>query len=291
MINWWVLALISALFSGTASILEKKALFREKALSFSTLFAIFNLFLAIPFFFFINYSELTYLGISIIFIKSVLESLAFLCVMNGIKSMELSSAIPLLVLTPGLVAIFAFIFLKENLSNLEIIGIVLLIIGTYILQLRRNQKIFDPFISLFKSKGYVYIIIALLTFTITSILDKAILKNFNVSVNAFMGFQHLFLAIIFVSLILMTKERKIINRTLKRTGKLVLLISIITIIYRYAQLQAVKATQVALALSIKRLSVFFAVVIGGKIFKEGNLMKKIIATAIMTIGAILIIHG
>jgi hypothetical protein len=82
MINWWVLALISALFSGTASILEKKALFREKALSFSTLFAIFNLFLAIPFFFFINYSELTYLGISIIFIKSVLESLAFLCVMN-----------------------------------------------------------------------------------------------------------------------------------------------------------------------------------------------------------------
>jgi drug/metabolite transporter (DMT)-like permease len=205
--------------------------------------------------------------------------------------MELSSAIPLLVLTPGLVAIFAFIFLKENLSNLEIIGIVLLIIGTYILQLRRNQKIFDPFISLFKSKGYVYIIIALLTFTITSILDKAILKNFNVSVNAFMGFQHLFLAIIFVSLILMTKERKIINRTLERTGKLVLLISIITIIYRYAQLQAVKATQVALALSIKRLSVFFAVVIGGKIFKEGNLMKKIIATAIMTIGAILIIHG
>ncbi|MCX6751022.1 MAG: EamA family transporter [Candidatus Pacearchaeota archaeon] len=291
MIVWWVLALISALFSGTASILEKNALFREKALSFSTLFAVFNLFLAIPFFFFINYSELTSLGILVVLIKSILESVAFLCVMKGIKSMELSSALPLLVLTPGLVAVFAFIFLKESLSSLEISGMALLLIGTYFLQLRGNQKIFDSFKSLFKSKGYIYIIIALVTFTVTSILDKAILKNFNVPVNAFMGFQHLFLAIIFLSLIFLTKERTEIKQTFKRTGKLIFLISIITIIYRYSQLQAVKATQVALALSIKRLSVFFAVTIGGRIFREKNLIKKIIATAIMTIGAILIIHG
>jgi drug/metabolite transporter (DMT)-like permease len=291
MLSWWILALISALFSGTASILEKKALFREKALSFSTVFAIFNFILAVPFFFFINYSQLTSVGILVVFIKSIFESLAFLCVMKGIKSMELSSALPLLVLTPGLVALFAFIFLKESLSTLEIIGMSLLLVGTYLLQLRKNQKILNPFKSLFKSKGYIYIIIALITFTITSILDKAILKNFNVPINAFMGFQHLFLAIIFISLLLLTKERTEIKQTIKKTGKLILLISIITIIYRYAQLAAVKATQVALALSIKRLSVFFAVVIGGRIFREKNLIKKIIATAIMTIGAILIIHG
>jgi drug/metabolite transporter (DMT)-like permease len=291
MLNWWILALISAVFSGTAAIFEKKALFKEEAISFSTLFAIFNLFLAIPFFFFINYSQLISVGILVVFIKSLFEAIAFLCVMMGIKSMELSSALPLLVLTPGLVAIFAFIFLKESLSNLEIIGIILLIIGTYVLQLKKEQKILDPFKSLFKTRGYIYLIIALITFTITSILDKAILKNFSVPVNAFMGFQHLFLGIIFISLILLTKERKIIGQAFKRTGKLIFLISLITIIYRYAQIQAVKATEVALALSIKRLSVFFAVIIGGRIFKEGHLLKKIIATAIMSAGAILIIHG
>jgi drug/metabolite transporter (DMT)-like permease len=209
--------------------------------------------------------------------------------MLGIKNLELSKALPLLVLTPGLVAIGALIFLNESLTQLEILGMAFLLIGTYLLQLKQNQKFLDPFKNLTKTKGHRYIILALFLFTITSILDKAILKNFKVPINAFMGFQHLFLAIIFISFLIFSGKTKQIKSPIKNSFKIIFLLSIITIIYRYTQIQAVKIAPVALVLSIKRISVFFAVIIGGTLFQEHNLLKRIIATAIMIAGAVLII--
>ncbi|MCK5149401.1 EamA family transporter [Candidatus Pacearchaeota archaeon] len=289
MIQWYTLALTSAFFSATAAILEKKILFKEKALSFSVTLALLNLIFAIPFFFFIDFSILTTSGLFVLFIKSILGALAFLCVMIGIKNLELSNALPLLVLTPGLVALGALIFLREFLGPLEILGMFLLLIGTYILQLKQNQKFLDPWKAFIKSKGHRYIVGALILFTITSILDKAILKNFKVPVNAFMGFQHLFLAIIFLSFIIFSGKTKQIKSPFKNSLKYIVLLSVITIIYRYTQILAVKSAPVALVLSLKRISVFFAVIIGGRLFREHNLLKKIIATAIMVTGAILVI--
>lgn len=293
MIEWYILAFISAFFSAAAAIYEKKVLFKEKAVGFSTLFAIFNLILAIPFFFFINYTLVTSVGIFALIIKSIFEAAAFLCIMQGIKNLELSAALPLLVLTPGLVAIFAFFILAESLTALEILGMVLLMIGTYTLQIKtkEKQKLLDPFKAFFRAKGYYYIITALILFTTTSILDKAILKNFSLPLNAFMGFQHLFLSIIFILFIVLTGKTHQLKHAFKFSWTLVLIISIFTIIYRYTQLSSVKIAPVALVLSIKRTAIFFAVVIGGKLFKENNLLIRTIATAIMIIGAILIIVG
>lgn len=291
MIKWFLLAFMSAIFSGIAAIFEKKTLFLEKPLSFSTTLAILNLVLAIPFFFLTDFSTITIQKLGVLFFKSILGAGASLLVMKSIKKLELSAALPLLILTPGLVAIFAFIFLKENLSNIEIIGMVLLLSGTYLLQTRKNQKIFDPFKSLIKTKAYLWIIGALVLFTITSILDKALLKNFNLPLNPFMAFQHLFLAIIFTIMILFSKEKNEIAFLIKRSSKFILIVSILTIFYRYTQLQAVKNAPVALVLSLKRFSVLIAVIIGGKLFKEKRLIKKIIATIIMFVGAVLIING
>ena len=290
MIEWYIFALVSAIFSATAAILEKKILFKDNIIGFTTLLAIFNLILAIPFLFFIE-SKITSIGLLILFFKSFLGAVAFLCIMYGIKNLEVSSALPLLVLTPGLVAFFAFIFLGEALTFYEIFGIFFLIIGIYVLQLNKNQKLLDPFKSLFKSRAYIYLILALILFTTTSILDKTLLKQFNMPINGFMFFQHLFFAIIFILFIILSKKTKEIKYSLKFSWKLILILSIVTIIYRYGELQAVKTTAVALAISIKRISVFFAVVIGGKIFREKNLFRKTIATIIMTLGAILIIFS
>ena len=287
--QWYLLAIISALFSAGAAILEKKILFKERALSFSSLLAIFNLIIAIPFFFFTDLHVLTMVSLLVLLFKSFLGALAFLCVMLGIKNLELSKALPLLVLTPGLVAIGGFIFLKEALTSLEVVGIILLLIGTYILQLKSRQKFFDPWKSYLKAKGNYYIFFALILFTITSLLDKAILSSFNLHVNAFMGFQHLFLAIIFLAFLLFTGKARELKSTIKYSWLMILFLGFVTIIYRYAQIAAVKEAPVALVLSLKRISVFFAVLIGGKLFKEKHLLIRLIATGVMIAGAILII--
>ena len=290
MLPWYIFSLIAAIFSASAAIIEKKILFKEKALSFTTILALFNLILAIPFFILTDSASLTMVSLVALLVKSILGGLAFLCVMQAIKKLELSDALPLLILTPGFVAIFAYLVLGESLSIYEILGLLLLTSGTYILGLKKTQKLLDPFISLIKNKGTIYILIALSLFTITSILDKALLKNFKVPVNALMGYQHLFYAIFFVVILLFSKERLEIKNTLKQSKYLILILSVITIIYRYSHILAIKQSSVALALSIKRISIFFAVLVGGKLFKERNMKRKLIATGLMVIGALIIIN-
>jgi drug/metabolite transporter (DMT)-like permease len=210
--------------------------------------------------------------------------------MYSIKNLELSEALPLLVLTPGLVAILAFIFLGEALTIIEIIGLILLLIGIYVLVLEEKQTILQPFKRLFSSK-YKYILLALSIFTLTSLLDKIILSRFNLPPAPFMAFQHLFFAIIFFFIFIFSgKKIKSLKPTIKMSGWLIFTLAIITIIYRYGEILAINtSSSVALAIAIKRISVFFAVLIGGKLFKEHNLLRRLIATALLVLGTLLII--
>ena len=52
------------------------------------------------------------------------------------------------------------------------------------------------------------------------------------------------------------------------------MISVLTIGYRYTQIVSVSLASVALTLAVKRTSVLWATVIGGKIFKDTNLVEK-----------------
>ncbi len=289
MIEGYMFALGAAFFSGVAAIIEKKVLFKSKALSFSFVLALFNLLFSIPFFFFVDYSTLSFISLGVLFFKSILGAFAFLCVMIGIKNLEISRALPMLVLTPGLVAFFAFIFLGESLKLIEIFGMTLLLIGTSVLQLGKENKLFAPWKNFWKLKGNNYIIIALFLFTLTSILDKALLRNFKVPVNAFLAFQHLFLAIIFILLVFIFRKASDVKSSFKFSWIPIVVLAFITIAYRYGHIHAVKLAPVALVLSIKRISVFFAILIGGRMFKDQNLLTRVLATTIMIVGAVLII--
>ena len=211
--------------------------------------------------------------------------------MLAIKNMELSGALPLLVLTPGLVALFAFLILGEALSNLEIIGMVLLLSGTYVLE-RRGKDFLEPFKVFVRSKNHHYIIIALLIFTATSIMDKWLLRDFQLAPSAFIPFQHLFLAINFLLIVLFTEFNilKKIKSHSKDIWGIVILVSLFTVGYRYFQIETVKIAPVALVLTVKRSSVFFATVIGGKLFNEHHLLRKAIATLIMIAGAVIMLY-
>jgi len=114
--EWYIFALISALFSAMAAIGEKKTLFKENALEFSAVLAIFNLFFSIPFVVYIDFNSLPLPALAVLYGKSILGMCSFLFIMYGIKNLEISGALPILVITPGLVAFFAFIFPRKNIQ-------------------------------------------------------------------------------------------------------------------------------------------------------------------------------
>jgi uncharacterized membrane protein len=210
--------------------------------------------------------------------------------MLAIKNFEISKALPLLALTPGLVAITAFIFIGDSLTHNEVFGILLLILGTYVLETKSKQDLFDPFKTFIGSKKHHYVVTALLLFTVTAIIDRLLLHKYNLEAESFLVFQNLFIALNFVLIFFFSKGSfRSLPKFLKvDLLKLLILISLLTIIYRYTQIEAVKIAPVALVFAVKRISIFFAAVIGGKIFKEHNLWVRAAATAIIIIGTLLI---
>lgn len=290
--TWFVVALISALLSAFAAITQKKVLFNLGALEFSFILSIVNLVFSIPFFFFIDYSTINTLNLSILFVKSIIGVGAFFCVMISLKNLEISNALPLLALTPGFVAVFAFLVLSESLKSFEVIGLILLVVGTFILESKNLKEFVFPFNIFLKSKYHRFIIIALLLFTASSILDKILLIRLNLSPISLTAFQHIYFAILF-SIIYFFFQRKDEQSSIsikKDNIGWIALISILTIGYRYTQIVAVSLASVALVLAIKRTSVFWATIIGGKLFHDKDLLKRSIAAILILVGAILILR-
>jgi len=289
---WFAIALLSAFLSAFAAITQKKILFNLGALEFSFLLSLVNLVFSIPFFFFIDYGTINSFNLLVLFIKSVIGVAAFFCVMLSLKNLDISNALPLLALTPGFIAVFAFIFLGEALKTAEVVGLIILMLGTYILESGNSTKIIFPFSILLKSKYHRFVILALLLFTASSILDKLLLIKLNLSPISLTAFQHIYFAIMFsiIFFVFRKKTEPLPNIINKNNLGWIALISVLTIGYRYTQVVAIGLASVALVLAVKRTSVFWATIIGGKIFSDKDLLKRSIAAVLILIGAILILR-
>jgi uncharacterized membrane protein len=119
-----------------------------------------------------------------------------------------------------------------------------------------------------------------------------LLGKYKMPPNAFMGFQQVFYGIVISVIYLFSSKikRNPLSSFDKKVWFWIILIAVLTAGYRYTQIKAIKIAPVSLVLSVKRISVFIAVVIGGKLFNEKNLFRKALATAIMVAGAIMIME-
>jgi drug/metabolite transporter (DMT)-like permease len=290
--TWFFIALISSFLSAFAAITQKKVLFNRTPLEFSFILAIVNLVFSIPFFFFIDYQTVNPTNISILILKSIIGVGAFLSVMTALKNLQISNALPLLALTPGFVALFAFIFLGENLKTTELVGLISLVIGTYILESKDLKETLFPLKVFVKSKYHRYILAALLLFTASSILDKLLMIKLNLTPVSLTAFQHLLFALLFTLIFIFSGSYKTNGSISFKKNDLgwIALISLITIGYRFTQVLAISLASVALTLAIKRTSVLWATLIGGRIFKDTNLIQKTVAVLFILAGAILILR-
>ena len=161
---------------------------------------------------------------------------------------------------------------------------LLLLFGTYVLELEGKNSLFFPFRVFFSSRKHYYILSALLLFTITSLLDKILVGRYKLSPYAFTFFQQLFTGMIFLSIspLIRKKQGKESLWSITRVHwRWLCFIALVTVIYRYTQIESVRLAPVALVLSVKRLSVFFSTLFGGKFFHESALTRKLSAVCIL----------
>jgi len=137
----------------------------------------------------------------------------------GIKHTTAISAQMLYVFTPILTGILAFFFLSEKFNKLKIGGMVLWFIGTIIVTLL--PVFYGDNIDIGSIKGNILILIAMLSFTLYTILSKPIQKRYSpIYITTFFILTTLFVVWIFSIIEYTTIQTNIFHISLSSWGSL-----------------------------------------------------------------------
>ncbi len=293
---WIILATISALLSAAAAITQKKVLMRAHALEFSFLvsFVIMILSLAIPVAF--DVAPISWVTLLFILGKSVIGGIAFLLVMMALERDQISSVLPLLGLTPAITALLAWGVLGEILSNYEWLGIGLMVVGTYLLERRPVKRGSSASGGHHVLPVLYYIGGALVLFAFSSVADQILISGEKADPRVVLLYQHIVYCVMF-GILLAVRKAPLASplASVVQIGReqwpFLLAIAVLTIGYRFTQLEAVKYAPVALVLAVKRTSILYASLGGGKLFSDKHLGVRIAGASLIVASGFIILRN
>ncbi len=278
-------ALLSALFESLKDVSSKMGLKDMDEYLVTWAFGFFALpFLVLPFIF-ISIPTIGNQYWIALLIDGALNVIATILQLKAIKSSDLSLTIPLLAFTPLFLLIMSPLILGQYPTFLGIIGVALIVIGSYVLNIqRRNAGYLAPFKAMVEQHGPKMMLIAAFLLSITSSIDKIGVLNSSplfwaVSVHSFTSIS--LAPIIIREFSHHLKLTRVDLRLLFAVG----FFSALAIVTQYI---AITSLLVPYVIAIKRTSTLMSVLFGYVIFKEKGLRERLIGAAIMVLGVILI---
>lgn len=285
--SWFFIAVTSSLLSAISTLFEKKAICKLNPLNFSLLLA---MSLLIPSIIVISNENLAGKSINVqqlLLAEGLVSSVGFFLVMVALQKSDISVALPLLGLTPGVSALLDYFVRGESISHHNIAALCVMTLGVGLLEWNETGRFKLKFNSSLHIWG------AVLLFALASVLEKELVTNFQLQPFVILAYQNIFSFIFYSILFFITLRGKPIVNTginLSALG-LVLVVALLTLGYRYTELCAMKSGPMPVVLSVKRTSIFFASLIGGKLFKEEEFVKRLAAASLIVAAGILIVHG
>ena len=195
-------------------------------------------------------------------------------IIKALSCGELSSLAPINSYKPIVALIFGMILLKEFPGMKELVGIFLIIVGTLILF--KGNIIYN--------RACLFRFYALIFSGIEAIFIKKVILLTNVSTAFFYwACASLIFAILFA---LISKHELIIK---KDNIRYQIILVVLVALMQYSTNYVFSKINVSYALALFQLSTILSVFLGVNIFKEKEFFRKIIASLVMILGAILII--
>lgn len=288
---WLWYALATAIGIAIVTLLEKRILNKEHATEFVVTLSIVNLIFSIPLFLHIPYRSLTAIPLLLLLLGTgILSVCTQILNARSLRHMDVSAASPLYATTPAMTAVLAFLFLGEALSLYQILGIAILFAGTYLLEKTVRTPSVEPHART-PIKYFYFIFLSIFLYGICALIDRYILTHYyTITPQALLAFAHLFLAIGLCTYFFIRYDGWTgIRRSAKTYGLSILLISAITVLYRFAELKSIQLASVGIVVAIVKSSSLFSTILGGKLFKEKHVGKKALACIIIITGVILVV--
>ena len=206
-------------------------------------------------------------------IMGFLGALGNYFIIKALSIGELSSIAPINSYKPIVAMIIGFLYLGEIPSTAAILGIFLIIFGTYFLYTDKNFK---------QYKSIFYRILALIFSGTEAIFIKKIIILSSVT-EAFIYWA--FSGFIFSLMFIAFSKNKLHFPNVKYQTFLILSVAIM----QYTTNYVFSKINVSYALALFQLSTILSIFLGANIFKEEDFSRKIIASLIMLLGAVIIL--
>lgn len=281
---WIILGIASGFFHALMSATGKKALKDASPYLLALAYSAFSLpFLLIAIFWLgLTPTNFTFWWATIA--CSISSIIALILYAKALQNGELSLTVPLLSFTPAFLILTSKIMLGENPNFWGTAGIILIVAGTYVLELKREKGILGPFKILVKDKSALFMLIVALIYAVSSNWNKIAVTNSNPI--TYLIFVQIISAVICVPLIYFKSGRK--PSEIKPRWKLLWLVGLFTALSLLAQMTALTLAIVPYVISLKRTSALFSVILGFIAFKERNIKPKLLGSALMMVGVLLI---
>ena len=288
--TWLTFAILTALLGSLASLYEKRVLRTLHSIDFSAAIAFVAALITSPVLFTASWEHISPNILLMCFGLSFVSAMAFLSVTRGIRHMEISLSSPLFLLGPLITTVLAFVILGELVTKIQMLGMLVILLGTYVLETTRTLYPREFFKNIWGNIYSRHILLGLFLYGFSSVGDRFILKQMGVSPVLYTAIIQFFIAIQFLFLTWYYRGSPVASMNfVKENWVGILVLALLTVGYRITQGYAVSlAVAVGLVIAIKRSSSLFTTIIGGELFHDQGILRKSLACVVMIGGVYLI---
>lgn len=288
------LFLIAGIFLGTWDILKKIALKDEDVTSVLTAYSILSFVLVcyeMKNAVLIDGGTILLLGL-----KSLIIYVGWHLMFLAIQNLPISVITPFNTVTPLFSIILGILVLGEVLKPMQWVGIAIMFIAYYFISKVGKVEVTH----IFRNKYFYYMVIGSIFNAITSLIDKIAIGQVTATITAqgldgdltssivqvwFLFFMMIFYGITYLGRKYVKKE----NLKLKWNWSILgMSICIILADRIYFAGLNMPNTPISIAMPLRSISIVVSVLIGGLIFKEPNLKKKVLCTGILILGILML---
>ena len=281
------LVLVSALLHALRSLFTKES--GDKQI-FLWLYSIMALLFFSPLFFYFLYrvgitDPVAYTWCAI---SGFIHFLYWIFLTNAYKEGDLSHVYPIMRSSPALVLVIAILFLGEQVSFQGVIGILLVAVGVYIINMKRisGEQLLAPVKSLGHDRSTQFAFLTLISVALYSIVDKSAVNHIHPVLFAFF---HLFFGMCYYTpYIFITKKTGDIKKEWQSGRGRIIISGIIGIVGYALILFAFTMERVSYIVSLRQVSVVFAVLMGSHFLKEKHQGIRLAGALIIFAGGFLI---
>jgi len=282
---WLVFALINAFSEGTKDLFSKRAMRDVDPVVSAWSLSAFSFLFLLPLLFFIETPVLGPWFWHAILIQGTMLTITLIIYMRAIQASPLSITLPMLSFTPAFMLITSPLILGESPGFAGKIGVLLIAVGAYVLNVQKiGEGLFKPLSALFSEPGARLMLIVAFVWSITANVDKIGVVN-----SSPIFYATIVMAAVTLGLTpVMHFRSKNYQSQIRENLRGLLPIGFFMALSVASQMTAISMTLTPYVISIKRTSILIGSVYGFLFFSEKNLRARLTGAFIMVCGVILI---